>query len=352
MQMEKIVKFSKPSGVMFEHKKSFFEENDTSLKAEQDLAKLYLEQPQRTHCKNCNDALGEVVFVKMDIPYAICTKCTHVNGLHEDTDEFCQKVYVDDGGDAYGVTYGSADKAAYSKRVADIYTPKAKFLKEVLQANGHNPEVLRYADLGAGAGYFAAGMLEAGLKNVTSYEVSPMLVKLSQAMRPDVDMMLVGLEDEVSLAQTIDADVVSLIGVLEHVRHPREVLAALRDNPHVKYIFMLVPMFSPSVFLELAFPNVAPRLLGVEHTHLYTEKSIEYFAKEFGMRSVGEWWFGADMMDLYRCLMVTVTDNPTNKAVGPTLAHMMVPMIDSLQGAVDHSKLCSEVHMVLKFDGK
>ncbi len=335
---------------MFEHKKSFFEDNDAALEAEKKVAELYVQQPARESCKNCAQKLGASAFVKLGVPYTICTRCGQVNGLHEDTTAFCQAIYTHDGGESYGATYSADDAAAYAKRVADIYLPKAAFVKDVLVARGHDPATLRYADIGAGAGYFAAGLVDAELPHVTAYEVSPTLVALSQAMRPDVDMRLMGLDDVVQLAESVDADVVSLVGVLEHVQHPRDVVAALRANPRVQYLFLLVPVFSPSVFIELAFPHVVSRLLAVEHTHLYTESSLVYLAKEFGMRSVGEWWFGADMIDLYRSLTITIEQEPANREAGALLAQMFVPMIDGLQGVIDTNKQCSEVHLLLEFD--
>src|SRR5205085_8450005 len=109
-----------------------------------------------------------------------------------------------------------------------------------------------------------------------------------------------------TLAGRLEQNVVSMIGVLEHLQQPRDFLAALRDNANVRYLFLALPLHSPTTFIELVFPNVMQRQLSGDHTHLYTESSIDHLCAEFGMRRVAEWWFGTDMMDLYRALAVTL----------------------------------------------
>ena len=69
-----------------------------------------------------------------------------------------------------------------------------------------------------------------------------------------------------------------MIGALELLDKPREMLSALVSNDNVEFIFFSVPLFSPCVFMELTHPRVFPRQLSGAHTHLYTEKSITYFA--------------------------------------------------------------------------
>ena len=47
-----------------------------------------------------------------------------------------------------------------------------------------------------------------------------------------------------------DEQVVSFIGVLEHIVDLQEVLQALAENTSIKYIFFSVPMFSYSAIFE------------------------------------------------------------------------------------------------------
>lgn len=66
------------------------------------------------------------------------------------------------------------------------------------------------------------------------------------------------------------------------------------------------------------------------------------------MDRVGEWWFGADMMDLFRHLAVGLGAKDQDEAA-EAMRKMYLPMMDDLQGVLDKSRMASEVHMVFKF---
>ena len=345
--MSKLVRYGKPAGPLLEQKQSFFTENDVRLAEARRWAALYAEQPPRTACKNCRAPLGGPDFVKLGVGYAACARCGHLNGLHEDTADYCAALYTEDGGESYGRTYGSKDRAAYDKRRDDIYVPKARFLAEALASLGEDPAGLSYADFGAGSGYFVAALTSLGLANVTGYEVSESQVRLANAMLGEQIVTLHGPEESVELAQSVRAGVVGMIGVLEHLRDPRAMLTALSANPEVRYLFFSVPLYSVCVHIETAFPNVMPRQLTAGHTHLYTESSIDWFCDEFGFERTAEWWFGTDLVDLYRSLLVSLRADPDTTGAADHFDAAFRGAIDATQMALDERRLSSEVHMLL-----
>ena len=69
------------------------------------------------------------------------------------------------------------------------------------------------------------------------------------------------------------------IGVLEHIENPNEFLKLLKKSK-IKYLYISVPLFSLTSLVENSFENVYPRHLSGGYTHLYTKKSIYYFAKK------------------------------------------------------------------------
>lgn len=142
---------------------------------------------------------------------------------------------------------------------------------------------------------------------------------------------------------------ISLIGVLEHVQHPNKMLESLRNNKNVKYLFISVPTFSPTVFLEMLFPNIMQRQLSAGHTHLYTEKSIDWFIKKYNLKKVNMWWFGTDMLDLHRNIYVSLMKSRKLKNISEVWQNNFVKCIDDLQLVLDKNLLSSEVHMLLKF---
>ena len=343
-------KYGKPSAPLLSHKSHFFDENAALLQRQIGLAALYAEQPRRLRCKACDGPVSEVSFSKLGIDYLVCPRCGHLNGAFEDSDAFCSELYVEAGGAAYARDYSSADREAYRRRTEDIYLPKARFLVDALAAKGEDPNALSYADFGAGSGYFVSALRATGLTDIRGFEVSETQASLANEMAGEVVVRTHALGDTVSLAGEVDAKVVSLIGVLEHLQQPRELLAALKDNEAVSYLYISVPLFSPSVFIEAAFQDVMQRHLSGGHTHLYSESSLDWTCREFGMNRVAEWWFGGDVMDLYRSILVRLSASDKTAGAAELWTGMMKPAIDAMQEALDRRHLSSEVHMLLQFE--
>ena len=344
----KLVRHGKPSGPILQQKAAFFSDNQRLRERVERISEFYAAQPPRQACKNCARRLSGLSFTKLSVHYIVCSQCGHLNGAHEDTAAFCEFVYTDNAGEAYAQAYSAADREAYFSRVAAIYTPKAEFLCEVLRQAGEDPQTLSFADLGAGSGYFVAGLLSAGIANAAGYEVSESQLRLAHTMLPQATFQQHPLDGIVELAEKLESSVVSMIGVLEHLRNPRELLAALQRNRQVEYIYLSVPMFSPTVFLEAVFPNVFHRQLGAGHTHLYTESSLVWMCREFGLESLGEWWFGTDMVDLLRSVQVSLESSEQTAQLADKWREVFIPLVDAMQLQIDRQRQSSEVHMVLK----
>lgn len=345
-----MIRFGKSASGLLAHKQDFFRENGALLEEGRRIAAIYCEQPRRTVCKCCGAGLGPPLFSKQGIDYVLCDNCGHLNGAHEDTDVFCASVYTGSGGADYAKTYSAADREAYRKRVRDIYLPKAEFLSDALNGLGCVPADLAYADFGAGSGYFVAAMRELGWRGAIGYEVSEVQAQLANSMIGGEAVQRHELDEVTALARRIDADVVSMVGVLEHLQAPRSMLGALRDNPRVRYLYISVPLFSPCVFFEMVFPDVFQRQLSAGHTHLFTESSLDWMCRDFGLQRMAEWWFGTDMVDLYRAISVELERRAELRSAAQCWSRLFAPAIDDLQLALDRRKLASEVHMLLRFD--
>jgi len=343
-----LIRFGKSAGPLIALKQNFFQNNETLCAESRRIAVLYAAQSRRTQCKCCDARLGAPSFSKNGIDYVLCERCGHLNGAHEDSDAFCAALYTDAGGANYASTYSAADKEAYWRRVRDIYVPKAEFLRDAL-AERDDPSRLAYADLGAGSGYFVAALRELGLGRSQGYEVSEAQTALAERNLGAGAVRLFDMGDLLETAAALDCDVVSMVGVLEHVQQPRRLLRALQHNKRVRYLFISVPLFSPCVFLEMAFPEVFPRHLSGGHTHLYTARSLDWTCAEFGMTRAAEWWFGADMVDLFRAVTIELKRSCASKDESDLWPEMFSPAIDDVQLALDKRKLASEVHMLLEF---
>lgn len=345
----KLVRYGKPSGDLLRHKVSFFEQNDMHREDSLRIAKLYAQQPRRTRCKCCDGSLGDASFTKLGIDYVVCCACGHLNGAHEDTEAFCQAVYVEDGGGTRE-NYDAKSKADYRGRTHDIYIPKVKFLADALIAHGEIPETLSYADLGAGSGHFVAALRHCGMDGARGYETSAAQVDLANRMIGADKLEYCNLNEIIDVAATVDAQVLSLVHVLEHLREPRELLSRLKENTSVEYLFLAVPLFSPSVYFEMIFPTVFHRNLACGHTHLYTDSSLDWLCREFGFSRAAEWWFGTDIIDWFRNVMVRARQQPETAKMADMWADLWAPAIDGLQIELDRRRMSSEVHLLLQIE--
>jgi hypothetical protein len=341
-------RYGKSSLPLLKHKRNFFEDNEKILAEQKRVLELYAAQPRRSRCKNCDCKLEEIAFSKLGIDYLVCPECGHLNGGHEDTDAFVEQLYTNSDSKGLASDYRVEDIEAYRRRVADIYLPKIDFLIEAFHEEGLSPEEMSYADLGAGSGYLVQAFLSRGIEKVIGYEVSPPQVALANAMIPGERIKLHNLDEISEIARTVCADVVTLIGVIQHLRHPHLLLESLRENSNVRYVYFSVPIFSPCIFFEMIFPSVMQRQLSGGHTHLYTESSIDWFCNKFGFKRVAEWWFGTDMFDLYRSVGVSLRQAPETQSICEQWWKIMAPAIDEMQLALDRRRLSSEVHMLVK----
>ncbi len=339
MSVEK--KFGKPFGNLNSMKRNFFENNDGMLAMADEMAGVLSMQPKRTHCKICKSPLSEPLFYSHGLGYIECATCGHLNSEYEDTDVFASKVYVEDD---YSKNYSSSDREEYEKRIISIYVPKAEFLKESLQKEG--VENIQILDIGAGCGYFVAAARRLGMRSL-GVELSENQVNYGNAMAEEEILTHVGLTDSIGYIRNTDANVISAIGVLEHLIHLDENLSAVRDNPNIRYLYASVPMFSFSTAFEAANQHCYNRHTGGTHTHLFSNRSVAYMAESIGFEVAYEWRFGSDINDLYRFLTVSMAKND-NEAFAAYFSDRFVPLMDKLQLILDESEFSSELHFILK----
>ena len=59
--------------------------------------------------------LKEASFEKQGIKYSFCHRCEHLNGLHDDTDEFHQAIYGEGTSNAYDALMNDVNRRLISK---------------------------------------------------------------------------------------------------------------------------------------------------------------------------------------------------------------------------------------------
>jgi len=340
-EMDAVNQYGKPIGNLIQFKSNFFEQNSAMLKMADDMGDILRRQPKRETCKICKSKLGEPLFTSHNIGYILCSNCGHVSSEYEDTNEFANKVYIEDN---YLKNYSEDDIEAYKKRLETIYIPKAQYLLECLQAEAlKNIKVL---DIGAGSGYFVQATKKLGMES-EGIEISEAQVRFANAMAGQENLKVVGSNHISEYIRNTDANVLSAIGVFEHIIELEDTLQAISNNQNINYVYLSVPMFSFSCVLEASHQTCYNRHTGGTHTHLFSQKSLEYMADKMNFDVAYQWKFGSDIMDLYRFLCVSLEQNG-NVEFKDYLAQKFLPLLDEIQYIFDKNDFASEVHMVMK----
>lgn len=342
-------RYSKSAGNVIKIKSGFFKKNEEMLRLSAHQADALLMQPKRTKCKICHGAIGEaegqeLLYKSQRMGYYQCPVCGHVNSEYEDNEDFASRVYI---ADDYLANYSEDDRLRYEERRDTIYVPKAQFLIDSLAKDGVKKRDLRILDDGAGSGYFVSALRQLGIDQVDGIEISEPQVQFANTMNGDDILTQVDAPDIASIIETADVNVVSFIGALEHITDLDEVLAALKKNKKIRYIYLSVPMFSMSCIFEAAHQSCYNRHAGGTHTHLFTESSLRHMAGSIGFEEYAVWKFGSDMMDLYRMICVCLDQND-NSRLREVFGSKFLPMIDELQQVVDSHEEASEIHMIIK----
>ena len=333
----KVTLFSKPSLNHLKLKQDFFNSNNSLLKDIIKTNRKLSKQKKRLCCKVCGAKLGKKIFKSHLIEYTECTKCGHLNSLNEDTVTFSNYLYNSNKGKNYSNNY----LKVYDLRVKNIYVPKVKFLINVM--NKQNVKKYSVTDVGSGAGHFLKALEQKKIQGI-GYEPSQTLVTVGKKKLKMNEINNTKMSDFAKIILNAKTNVISMIGVLEHLNDPDLALRSFQKSK-AKYLYILIPHLSFSTLLENANQSVFPRSLGGGHTHLYSNKSINYMAKKYKLSIIGEWWFGTDMMDLYRHLLVLCDQSKKMKLL---IKKIFENQIDDLQKIMDTNKLCSEVHLIFK----
>ncbi len=339
-----IQKFGKSYKLVSELKRDFVEDNRTHLLENNKIAKIYSNQIRREKCKICDANIdSNAAFHSHGLNYYHCQVCGHVNGEYLETNSFTEKIYEKAD---YGKNYKMDTRESYGKRLNEVYLPKAEFMSEALKKYGLNPNDFKYLDVGAGSGFYVGALKKLGLIT-KGIEISADQVDYANEMLGIKALECVSQDEVVPLIKKTDADVLSFIGVLEHIVNLHDVLNAINENDRIKYIYFSVPMLSYSVFWESVSEDVFNRLLGGSHTHIFTESSLNYIYNYFGWENIAEWNFGTDVADLERIVQVLMMQNK-NEYLANMFKEKMSEILDDIQLIIDKQGFCSEKHVLVK----
>ncbi len=317
-------------------KKSFLLENQRHLKNTLQINKLYKKNKKRLNCKNCEKKLNKKLFKSFAINYYYCENCNHLNGGYQEDKKFLKKIYNEKKGQNYAINY----LKNYNSRLKNIYIPKIEFYKKILKKKS-------FIEIGSGLGYLLKAAEKKNIKAI-GYETNKIMVTKGKKKLKKNYLMHCDLENIENIILNSRKECLVLIGVLEHLENPNEILRCFKISK-LKYLYLSLPLFSLSSIIENIFTKIYPRQLGGAHTHLYTKNSINYFVNKFKFKIIGEWWFGQDFLDLSRSFLNSSNIDQKNEKHYHNLVNIYFRNhLNNFQSILDKNKICSEVHLIIK----
>jgi hypothetical protein len=345
-------KVGKSSDFLFEYQPHLLGGIDSHCAQAEIFEKSYRASPIRSKCVVCETQLGPADFSRNSIDYILCSVCGHINGNHELSDKLADSTY--DSQTTESMKYDELyimPKEKYLKTVSKIYLPKAEFVKESL---AFLPDVLnlQILDFGTGSGHMVQALRDAGFRSVKGIDPMQSTVNFGNIVMGVNGLSKVAIRDSIKFLEQTSSELISMICTLPHVTNQNKVLLAMSKNPNIRYTFQKLPMFSLGAMLDITSPNTNSRVLAGTHNHLYTEKSLEFMEKLYGLNRISEWRFGSDILDLYRNIFIKLTRAESSMEFKSCFSSSFLSMIDELQLVVDTSKFASEIHVLWEFSDK
>jgi hypothetical protein len=333
------LKFGKKSSDISKIKKNFLINNNSLLDSNLKIVEFLKKQSLRATCKNCGLTLPKKIdCTSHNMAYKICINCTHLNSKFNDSQEFHDKIYHNE-----KFSYAKNYMQDYKLRVKNIYVPKVNFITEFLKKK--KTKNVKILDIGSGCGHFLKACHQKKI-SALGLESNLDMIKLGQKyLKKNSLVHSTSYENSLKIIKDGKYTMISLISVIEHLERPNEIFNSFKKSKN-KYLFLSIPLFNFSAFLENAFQNVYPRHMAATHPHLYTYESIKYILKRYKLKICSEWWFGSDMIDLNRSLLVSFGKNKSSN-FSKKFKESFSNQIDELQNVLDRKKLSSEVHLII-----
>jgi SAM-dependent methyltransferase len=242
----------------------------------------------------------------------------------------------------------------YWSVVDRIYKPKANFLKDFLLHEGHEISNTSILDVGCGSGHFINALLGSGFEDVIGVDSFNPAVEAGLSLGKLMDYQINCVEpgDTLSLLSNTTSSVVCMMCVLVHLDSPMRALEVMSKNPNIKYTYQKIPLWSFAAMLEASFPQYRARVLGADHTNVFTKDSLNWIEQALGMSRVASWTFGSDYLDLLRKMQVGLIRNGASAVLTKKIEVDLMRIANDMQKNLDENMLASEIHLIWKFSNR
>lgn len=312
------------------------------IAADQKILALGLsgDRDQLDTCPICKHPKTSAYVSIFGYPYHTCNSCGHVFCATPPRNDAVANLY-NEGSPAGSKSVQSKiylNDELFNRRVNAIAQPKIDFLTTVL---AHKQVFSRekWIDIGSGAGEILLAASNAGW-NTLGIESDKQECLFARAKGLTViNEYLSGDAFENFLG---GAQIVSLFNVLEHIREPKEFLAAIARAIKTGFLIFEIPRhpsissLSAELFPEMACRHIYPP----DHLHIFTDRSGLELLAGTGFEIVGKWFFGQDFFDL-------ISSAGANQGIGMnTVWENIADASPKIQQVVDEAGLADTMILV------
>lgn len=251
-------------------------------------------------CPICDGPKREAGSVK-GVAYFECEECKHLYCGTSPTSEFLQDYYsLQDS--AQIEAYVNLEQPDLLDRNLGVNAPKAEFI-DFVRSESLNVESIEgpiWIDIGAGVGDLLLNAKSLGYRAVG---LEPDPVQANFARKRGFEIHEIFLTPSSDVAHIlVEADVVSLLNVLEHVPEPIELARFLGASMKSGAVLAMEFPRHPSVSSILQLANISTVIRHInppEHLHIFSDLSARRLLNSAGFDLQGTWVFGSDSLELF-----------------------------------------------------
>lgn len=289
-----------------------------------------------SRCPICGDGGSKDVAEIYGFIYRECSGCGTAYVSNPPEEEDLMAAYRSEYYTAANKTL-LANDSIIDYRVEQLAKPKVLYIKDRLTTSKRV-----WLDIGCGVGEILSVAKDLGYETL-GLEANPFEREYAKR-RFGIDV-----SDEFVSSTTLHRfvgrfGVVSLFGVLEHLKSPNNILSDISKIQETgDNLIIEVPHYpSLSAFSQISFPEHVNRVMHPPlHLYLFSIKALKYMLSKKGYEIRAAWFFGQDIYEMLSTFGVLVS-----KFEGSALHRELIPLLNDLQHVVDSHNLSDEILVV------
>ncbi len=269
--------------------------------------------------------------------YVRCNNCSVVHLKEIPSSDQLKDIYVSEKEDmakSPGDDLISTDD--FHTRVEMISTPKVEYALRESQLTSP-----KWVDIGCGVGDLVKAALNLSCDAV-GYDIDDREIFHGRANSSNIHCIDVNYDNAKQYVG--DADIISIISVLEHIPNCVELLKILVNNSKDSTYFLIeVPRYnSISSLVNINFKeHVSRHMLPPNHVMLFSDEAFDIMLGKAGLAREASWYYGMDINELFGTLLLNAEKSHIDTAE-------LKKRMNDLQSILDQSKLCDEMLVLCK----